>query len=40
MKKFDWLNIENYTVRNVRKSTNFLAYKGNVKFDDIYDVFE
>ena len=25
---------------NVRKFTKLLCYKGNVKFDDIYDVFE
>ena len=25
-----------YTVRNVRKFTKFVSYKGNVKFDDIY----
>ena len=30
----------NYTVGNVRKFTNFLCYKGNVKFDDIYNVFD
>ena len=29
-----------YTVRNVRKFTKLLCYKGNVKFDDINDVFE
>ena len=28
------------TVRNVRKFSKFLCYKGNVKFDDIYDFFE
>ena len=28
-----------YTLRNARKFTKFLYYKGNVKFDDIYDVF-
>ena len=28
------------TVRNVRKFTKFIFYKGNVKFDDIYDAFE
>ena len=29
-----------YAVENVRKFTKILCYKGNVKFDDIYDVFE
>ena len=29
-----------YTVRNARKFTKFLCYKGNVKFDDVDDVFE
>ena len=29
-----------YTIRNVRKLTKFLSYKGNVKFDEIYDVLE
>ena len=29
-----------YTVRNVQKFTKFLCYKGTVKFDDIYNVFE
>ena len=29
-----------YTVRNFRKFTKFLFYKGNVKFHDNYDVFE
>ena len=29
-----------YTIRNVKKFTKFLYYKGNVKFDDIYDVSE
>ena len=28
-----------YTVGDVWKFTKFLCYKGNVKFDDIYDVF-
>ena len=28
-----------YTVRNVQKLTKFLCFKGNIKFDDIYDVF-
>ena len=28
-----------YTVRNIRKFTKFVCYKGIVKFDDIYDVF-
>ena len=28
------------TVRNFRKFTKFLCHKGNVTFDDIYDVFE
>ena len=28
------------TVRNVRKFTKFVCYKRNVKFDDIYDIFE
>ena len=32
--------IKKYTVRNVRKFKKFLCYKGNVKFDDIYNVFE
>ena len=27
-------------IRNVRKFTKFVYYKGNIKFDDIYDVFE
>ena len=27
-------------VKNVHKFTNFSCYKDNVKFDDIYDVFE
>ena len=37
-----FLNFQNhkYTVRNVRKFTKFLFHKGNVKFDDISDVFE
>ena len=30
----------NYTVRNVRKFTTFLCYRGNVKYYDIYDVFK
>ena len=25
-------------IRNVRKFTKFLCYKGNVKLDDIYDI--
>ena len=29
-----------YVVRNVRKFTKFSCYKGNVKFDDIYNLFE
>ena len=29
-----------YTVRNVRKFTKFVCYKSNVKFDEMYDVFE
>ena len=29
-----------YTVRNVWQFTKFVCYKGNVKFDDIDDVFE
>ena len=29
-----------YTVRNVWKFTKCLCYKGNIKFNDIYDVFE
>ena len=29
-----------YTVRNDRKLTIFLCYKGNVKFHDNYDAFE
>ena len=28
------------SVRNVRIFTKFVCYKGNVKFYDIYDVFE
>ena len=28
------------TVRNLQKFTKFLCYTGNVKFDDIYDIFE
>ena len=28
------------TARNIRKFTKFSCYKGNVKFDNIYDVFE
>ena len=28
------------TVRNIRKFTTFLCDKGNVKFEDIYDIFE
>ena len=31
--------MNNYTVRNVPKFKNFSCYKGNVKFDDSYDVF-
>ena len=31
---------ENHIVRNVRKFTKILCYRGNVKFDVIYDVFE
>ena len=31
---------DKYTVRNFRKFTKFKCYKGNIKFDDIYDVFE
>ena len=33
-------NIIKNTVRNVRKFTKFVCYKDNVKFDDIYVVFE
>ena len=29
-----------YTVRNVRKLKKLLSYKSNVKFNDIYDLFE
>ena len=29
-----------FSVRNVRKLTKFVSYKGNVKFDEIYYVFE
>ena len=29
-----------YTVRSVRKFSKLLCYKVNIKFDDIYDVFE
>ena len=32
--------IHMYTVGNVRKFKTFLYYKGKVKFDDIYDIFE
>ena len=37
----NWFFLEyySYTVRNVRIFTKFLCYKGNVKFDDIYNVF-
>ena len=28
------------TIKNVQKLTKFLCYKGNVKFDDIYDVYK
>ena len=37
---FDHDTYNVYTVRNVRKFTKFLCYKGNVKFKDIYDVVE
>ena len=30
----------NITVKNVQKFIKFVCYKGNVKFDDIYDLFE
>ena len=33
-------NWDIYTVRNFRKLTEILYYKGNLKFDDIYDLFE
>ena len=29
-----------HTVGNVRKFIKFVCYEGNVKFDDIYGVFE
>ena len=29
-----------YTLKNVRKFKKFSCYKGNVKFDDIYDIFK
>ena len=29
-----------HTIRNVRKFTKFVCYKGNVKYDDINDAFE
>ena len=35
-----YVQSDNYTVRNIRKFTKFLSYKGKVKFDDVYDVFE
>ena len=38
MEIFFWCDAE--TVINVRKFTKVLYYEGNVKFDDIYDVFE
>ena len=34
------LTCKMYTVRNVRKFTKLLFYKGNVKFDNIYDFFK
>ena len=30
----------NSTVRNIWKFTKFVRYRGNVKFEHIYDIFE